>query len=66
MGYSLRNDEFCFDSYKVKGAVEHSEGGVRVAAGYVVVKLWGDSRTDRVESSQERHRGDHVAWDLPQ
>lgn len=37
LGYSLRNDEFCFDPFKVKEAVEHSEGGVMVAVGYVVV-----------------------------
>lgn len=28
-------DEFCFDPFKVKEAVEHSEGGVMLA--YVVV-----------------------------
>lgn len=37
LGYSLRNYEFCFDPFKVKEAVQHSEGGVRVAVGYVVV-----------------------------
>lgn len=36
LGYSLRN-EFCFDPFKVKEAVEHSDGGVGVAVGYVVV-----------------------------
>lgn len=29
LGYSLRNDEFCFDPFQVKEAVEHSDGGVR-------------------------------------
>lgn len=28
MGCSLGNDEVCFSSFKVKGAVEHSEGEV--------------------------------------
>lgn len=37
LGYSLRNNEFCFDPFQVKEAVQHSEGGVRVAVGYVVV-----------------------------
>lgn len=29
LGYRLRNDEFCFDPFKPKEVVEHSEGGVR-------------------------------------
>lgn len=37
MGHSLRNDEFCFDYFKVQGAVELSEGGGRVAIRYVVM-----------------------------
>lgn len=46
MSYSLGNDEFCFGSFRVKGAVEHSEGEVRVAVRYVVVSLWGEGSTD--------------------
>ena len=46
MSYSLGNDEFYFGAFKVKGAVEHSEGEVRVAVRYVVVSLWGEGSAD--------------------
>lgn len=37
MCFSLENDEFYFGSFKVKDAVEHSDGGLRVAVRYVIV-----------------------------
>lgn len=48
VGYSLRNEEFCFGSFEVKEAMKHP-GGVRVAVGYMLLQLQGQSKADTEE-----------------